>query len=206
MDMKIKLKNKEFLIFLAGGAVVLVVAVLLNNKGQFVPTDQRAVTPTEEEYPVDTVNDGVYTNHKYGFRFEYPEDKFKIVYSTEEYGSFIFDNDNGTEYIKLGADTLEGEAYESYKHLYEQNRKNQDSFYRVLDESRENGYKFSKIYSKTRGNPHIEHSSVFSAAWWINEKKVIYRLLFYSDRVHDDFVRENKAIFDEIVASFELID
>ncbi|HTK03183.1 MAG TPA: hypothetical protein VL401_00200 [Alphaproteobacteria bacterium] len=53
-------------------------------------------TPTQEDkFPVDTVNDGVYTNYKYGFKFEYPKIIFKTVTSD---GNSFYENESNPRY------------------------------------------------------------------------------------------------------------
>jgi hypothetical protein len=49
------------------------------------PEQQTEITQTPE-YPVDTENDGVYTNSQFGFKFQYPDETF--VYQTPPSKSF----------------------------------------------------------------------------------------------------------------------
>jgi hypothetical protein len=40
-----------------------------------IPLTERPM-PTEQQYPLNVVNDGIYTNYKHGFKLKYPEDLF----------------------------------------------------------------------------------------------------------------------------------
>lgn len=72
-------KNKNFLLLLTGGLVVLLVAVVLNSNKIPSVGNQTTANPTEIEYPVDTENDGLYTNYKYRYRFNYPKEMFPFM-------------------------------------------------------------------------------------------------------------------------------
>lgn len=80
------LEKKEILTYFAGAIALLLLAFIFSNYSRTSQekVDQTTMAPTETTKQEDTVNDGVYTNYKYGFKFEYPEE---IFVSQNVYGS-----------------------------------------------------------------------------------------------------------------------
>src|SRR6266496_3769977 len=76
--MKIKYKRKGIL-WLVGVLLIGVIVLAHKQKSARLSVTQNSPTPTSsQQYPVDAVNDSVYTNYKYGFKFEYPKEIFKV--------------------------------------------------------------------------------------------------------------------------------
>jgi hypothetical protein len=151
---------------------------------------------------IDTVNDGVYTNHRYGFMFKYPTDKFEQEVSMESWGSWIYVSEAGP-YIKLSAYVYEGQTYQDHKMLFERNRTHQNKNYKLLNEGETDKYKTAITYSMTDLNIPIDGNSSYSAYWWSKDDDKVIRLDFYSSNYYDTFVKANKNLFDEIVQSFK---
>ena len=74
---KIQLADNKLLLILAVGALILLAFFFSRNPNIVSRLAQKSEpTPTQSEFPIDTENDGVYTNYQYGFRFEYPKEVF----------------------------------------------------------------------------------------------------------------------------------
>jgi hypothetical protein len=65
--------------------------------------EQQATIISKQDYILDTENDGVYTDYKYGIRFKYPSDVFKYQTGAEEIEESIhvyWDNsEDGASYV-----------------------------------------------------------------------------------------------------------
>lgn len=86
--MKPNFGRKYFLTLLAAVAVIVIsivisqdVSTLKNDNEGKMPEVVSTITPVL----IDEVNDGVYTNYIYGFRFEYPKDVF-LKFTTHDNG------------------------------------------------------------------------------------------------------------------------
>jgi hypothetical protein len=88
---------------------VLIVLGLLNARNkrvemQRIQIQKQMAAQKLIEYPLDTENDGVYTDYKYGFTFKYPKDVFK--YQMERYAK------DNSDYAEISWDKLEdGSSY-----------------------------------------------------------------------------------------------
>lgn len=114
-------------------ATILVLVVVLTNR----PNNNQSLfrntppTPTGYEYPIDTENDGVYTDFKYGVRFKYPKDIFiyqdgtnvkddaTYVYwdKLEDGSSYAGGNEEGA-HVRFQVNNI-GMAKESIRHRFQ---------------------------------------------------------------------------------------
>lgn len=75
---------RKFLLLIAISIAIIVTTVALRTKDEEIQTSRITSQPSPDErgssltpgYPIDEVRNGIYTNHKYGFRFEYPQEIF----------------------------------------------------------------------------------------------------------------------------------
>lgn len=200
------------LIFLATGFYVYRVS---NNPKQasYNPKSSPDVSPSPSvyPYPIDTENDGVYTNYEHGVRFTYPKDHFSdFVRSDANYVSFsnkpltsesMFSegwfnlsfnaNSYKNEFIKKIFDWKVGEATE-------------DQSFKKLSDIDNSGVKGVVYYTKTPIDRATEHSIAYHAVWIRGEHT--YELKLGTAVENKITLEEKKPIFDEIVNSLEFVD
>lgn len=217
------LKNKNFLILLAGGLFVLLVAVILSNKQISPARNQTTATLTEKEYPVDTENDGVYTNYKYGFRFEYPEDIF-IKYIPRKNKNSILqaefnDNSEGgypdmfSLVVSARADDEGKEVFKKFQSLpigvYESTDEDAAKYFNNRKKLRDvdiGKFKGVLLYSKFVGSdtePYHGHVLIFE------KDNIVISIGIQSPpgpNLADELENERLGILDNIIDTLEIID
>ncbi|OGM20203.1 hypothetical protein A2955_04275 [Candidatus Woesebacteria bacterium RIFCSPLOWO2_01_FULL_37_19] len=218
--MNFKIFNKKyFLIFLAAVVVIIISVVITqessNSKnksgGEY---KEVSLTPTETLYPIDDVNDGVYTNSKYGYKFEYPKDKFEQTFSDERGASWIYKLEtgaNGNEQIinlTVLDQTNVNDWIKFYSTLYslEPNKFLKNRFGKSVKlSSKEDGpYKTVTLYFESDENSEAEQNASFQAIWFKDDSPIIV-LQLLTDLDQKQNLKNNKPIFDSVIKSFTLL-
>ena len=202
-----KLKNKKVIAIVLGFMAVSTIAIFLSDKKRLQEKEKVLTALILTECPIDSENDGVYTNYKYGYRFKYPVDKFEIKYSNKE-GS-------GWESINLGAEAEKGKVIlevvggghnaDFYKEalLVEDNAEWLPGIIKISSE--DNEFALVKVFGNTPSRS--EDKALFYAAYFIRSKEkpfVIFSVATNGNNL--DVLRNYESVFEEIVDSFEFID
>lgn len=215
IQMKFKLANKNYILVLLA-IVVVVLGVFNISSLKNKSADRSTPTPTVAPIPIDNVNDGVYTNYKYGYRFEYPADKFVLLYPKAENDGRMWiyqltgESDYENEYIYLSVTQRIDSWREFYEDIYNlrkgESLPNKHEVYTKLESRVTSNYRFVAAFFKTNPEAETEHSVGYSAIW-LKENNFTIILDFFTDpERYEEFLLENKNIFDDIVESFEFID
>lgn len=108
-------------VFIGLGVVVYII-ISFGLQERFKPTSQQQPLPAnnQEGFRIDTENDGIYTNYKYGFKFEYSIDSFPFTRANEDsvkfYESRFVPKDTAFEdWIGEGMWLYAGVAEEKYR-------------------------------------------------------------------------------------------
>lgn len=183
--------------------LVTVVTIFQSRRVDNIEVTQTPSTLTEEK--VDKDENGVYTNYKYGFKFEYPNDKFKMVHpdAISLRREWIYQVDEN-QYIQLNVFQLNeffyDELYElkpgetmKVKHGVLTNLKSQDFGHAKL------------VVAKAEIFPSVETESASGySAVWLRERDNSISLEIYDFLAKE--TEETKILFDQIVNSFEFIN
>lgn len=158
-------------------------------------------TMTPQPTSIDNLDDGTYINYKYGFKFEYPKEKFKQETTLEDWASWVYVAKGS--YIRVGVYVYTGKRYEEEKISFERNKIHPPKNYKILGESEIDGYRTAVTYSLGDLNMPIDGNSSYTAYWWSKDESKVVTLDFYSSNYLDSFVKTNKSLFDQIVQSFK---
>lgn len=162
----------------------------------------------KQEQIQDEAKDGVYTNYTYGFRFKYPEDKFK----KNSEGWMVYEKNDGKQRILLSV-TVRNKGPYSYRDSFEKIYmidQNETIRIRHLDSTKlysddRGSYRILIEFTKTAEDAEIEHSIGYRASWLLPEDRTI-TINMFSESDSENFVLSNKSMFDQIVNSFEFIN
>lgn len=171
------------------------------------------LAPAEAEKPgimIDKTNDGVYTNYKYKYRFEYPNDKFVQTFSDEEGGGWIYEfGKHG--YALLNATPLNMNFSNRYLELYNmsvgKSIEIRGALLTKLVSAEHNSVKFLEIYIKTLPYAESDHIVGYEAIWFLSNNEAVI-LSMYADPAIDEgleFIDTNRNLFDGVVESFSII-
>ncbi|MBP7119238.1 hypothetical protein KBA63_04070 [Candidatus Woesebacteria bacterium] len=159
-------------------------------------------TMTPQPTSIDNLDDGTYSNYKYGFKFEYPKDKFVQESSLQNLASWVYDPE-GVSYIQLSVQVYEGQDYLDLKTSFEGKKEHPQKNSKVLSEGEIDGYRTAITYAMTDLKAPIDGNSSYTAYWWSKDEDKVIILYFYSSNFLDSFVKGNKNLFDQIVQSFK---
>lgn len=187
---------------LASGVLFLICFGAFYQLNASLISSKKIANQTPNPSSIDTVNDGVYTNHKYGFMFKYPTDKFVQESSLQNLASWVYDPE-GFSYIQLSVQVYEGQDYLDLKTSFEAKKEHPQKNSKVLSEGELDGYRTAITYAVTDLNAPIDGNSSYTAYWWSKDEDKVIILYFYSSNLLDSFVRGNKNLFDQIVQSFK---
>ena len=223
---KTGLVGKKFFAPLVATVVVvtIVLAGFLSRNNPFSSLSENksnSPTPTEVQYPVDTENDGVYTNYKYKFRFKYPIDIFKyqlesgMTWSNEPWSggmgptatsesaislNILIREDVFTKYDADGSNYVERYINKFTEFLDTENGSKVSWGAVKLSEEDFGDYKRITYYYKTPPEKASELSEYY-AAWWLKEGAPVVVLEYSAG--FSMTLNEYKPVFDKIVSSFE---
>ena len=203
-----KEKKESKLLITVGIPVLLTLTVLVGvfviSKRQPKLVNQVTETPGTLTEKVDKDDDGMYINYKYGYKFEYPSDKFELLDPNAVNPSRVWIYQSGDEYIKLSVSIGNDNFLQFYKDLYEleinKNMQYRHGTSTKLADGSSDNYKQVVFSSDTNPGAEIEPSISYSSVW-LKEDSSIITLNFFTGSYN--FLNENRYIFDQIVKSFE---
>ena len=201
---KISIAPKHFV--LAGVLAVLVLTLVLLQIQTRNQTRQAVVeTPgTLTEKVEETIENGVYTNYTYGFRFEYPSEKFKL----DPNGRLVYQNSGGIQYILLVSTAYPDNEYRDwYEQIFallkDETTLIKHQYSTLLSKTDKDDYRLAITSTKTKQDAETEHSVGYQAIWLIPSGLTITVSMLGDPEISEEFVLNNKLIFDQIVKSFE---
>lgn len=165
------------------------------------------------EFSKDIVNDGVYTNYEYGFKFKYPEDIF-----VEQFNSVNHDG----WYNEKGASTpfdLDENGVWAVVVFTESTKRFEDSVSRKfnlvtgetnsLGETKissieKTGYKNVVFFEKIPEEKGSEHSVSYKSEWIVDGRYISLSLSARENK--DSLLMKYKNNFDQMVSSFEFFN
>jgi hypothetical protein len=195
--------------------VFLAIAVYFNRQAGLptngiIPTLSPTATPTESEFQIDLEDDGVYTNYKYGYRFEYPEDVFGTASHTPD-GDYVIWNlelDSTSErsvprvFFTAKAETNFNEPYEQLASTNLTEISTVRNLYQKLSTSSTRDYKMVEVFTQSQPDYEVEPIVAFEAAWLTKTRPLIV-ISFFASPEDVNILDSNKEIFDQLVNSFE---
>lgn len=188
----------------------LVVVTLFYKSQQNNPAaPEISQTLVEQEYPIDEVNDGVYTNYKYGFRFEYSNEFFsKQMPFSGTYQRWSSLSGEYAEDVILDASASEGKPgnkgiYDFWNDVSEilpGETALEGSVIKISNIDRDNVRGVYYFY-KTPSTYETELSYGYVAEW--HDGNITYYVSMTSG--NKEKVLQNKSHFDQVVDSFEFL-
>jgi len=210
-----KLTGKKYFAQLVAtvAVVTIVLAGFLTRNNPFSSLSENksnSPTPIEVQFPIDDVNDGVYTNYKYGYKFEYPEDIFEQTTSSNDGGEWIYrikdSSGSDLEFLKLSI----GQDVSTYRWFYEKlySLETGESLIDKSTVTKLGSENFEEYKLVTFTNTPLPDSQTdigvnYTGAWLMNNNLTV-TVSLYTIPSNKNLLISNKNIFDQIVASFEL--
>jgi len=205
-----KLKNKKVIAIVLGLIIVSATAVFLTRKS--VPSSVVDISPTPTEYPVDKENDGVYTNYKYGYKFEYPVDKFEQTHSSDI--TAVWDLNTDADSVQKSEMPIqldvgrENNFREIYEQLYTQENKTLETRKFILTKlgtEDNNGLRMMRVFWETPPELAVGPTTEYQVLWFRQDASVI-KLRLIASPVDEQALRQYKDLLWEIADSFEFIN
>lgn len=205
--------------------VISAVLIILAGISVFVyfmfrKSDTIKPLPQAQSFPVDTENDGVYTNYQYGFKFKYPNKFFvkqtnslvNIGWYNQADAETPFDlRENGIWMSLSIASPINNRSN------FDGLTNNFDSIFSMkvgdttqygvtkLRSVKGRNYKQIIFFSKTPESKTSEHSVSYVSEWIVDNKNYL-SLYFSAGENKEGLLRKYKITFDQIVNSFEFFD
>lgn len=159
---------------------------------------------------VDKNDDGVYENYKHGYKFSYPTSILIQTYAGADGATFdsksLTDFGDSKEYMRVSV-SYEGNTWNDYYENLDNakvgdviNIKN--SYSQKLAEKVYDDYRLITVLTKTNNDAQTDPTISYTATWLKNNhEKVIINM--FSNLRYENFLRQNKIVFDNIAESFE---
>ena len=203
-----RFQSFNIVVILSALALFSALIILAGSKSK-PPFSENLASSSKYDLSLDMIDDGIYTNFKHNYKFEYPTDKFVLTDSYDDGGSWIYqikDSGFGKNYIKLNI-SIYGNGYwlDSYNKLYGLEKSEKlpvnHQIYTKLDSKDFGTYRL--IIASIEPVPGAQTDAPFAySAIWLVENKPAIMLSFFTNPTAREFLLKNKGIFDEIVKSF----
>lgn len=203
---KFRFNSKFLFLPLLLTVLVLVGAFMLPKKQSVEPVEEKLITNNETEIE-ETIENGVYTNHTVGFRFEYDEELFPNLESSAQWSAF--GGDFGNVWTSILVRQKTDPSYDFSENLFEEiYRKGEaDISGRAIAENAETTDfgKYRQVVYEFRNYPDYEgeHSFAYKAEWKKNSVPVVNLTVASSS---EDKLKKYRKVFDDMVNTFEFID